>query len=658
MDFLNSLLKKYCAIPVWARHFTSIQLNHQASPLTNYQSIEYKLFYGLVFQPAAKIFWRNFAFVMDKFIVSARKYRPQNFSTVVGQSHITTTLKNAIKNNQLAHAFLFTGPRGVGKTTCARILAKTINCEHQTKDGEACNTCNSCVSFDQGTSLNIHELDAASNNSVDDIRALVDQVRFSPQAGKYKVYIIDEVHMLSASAFNAFLKTLEEPPPYAIFILATTEKHKILPTILSRCQIFDFKRITPNDTVAHLQEIAEKEEIKAEPAALHVIAQKSEGCMRDALSILDKIVSFTNGELTYANTLEHLNILDADYYFKLLDCMQHQDLSGALLLYDNINRKGFEGDLVLEGFTEFLRNLLVCKDEKVAGLLEVVESFKDKYIAASKKTSPAYIISAMNLLNETGIQYKAARNKRLHIELALIKLSYLQQAMELTSTEEGLQKNKLVDNVKPIAFRRLPIIAMPGEKVEKQKNEAKLIIENNETPKKVIAVPETQQANTNKKEIPAGKATAGKLGALGKIREQFSSGKTNTVVAASIPLSEALLAKAWSDFTQTLKAAKNPAGQSFDLAELRIKDAGSFEIVTPNNLQLKFIEQERIKLSEHLQQVFNNRLLTFNMTIEEKMDLSQKVEMPLSTKEQFQKITENYPLVKELRDKLRLELDY
>jgi DNA polymerase-3 subunit gamma/tau len=276
---------------------------------------------------------------MDKFIVSARKYRPQNFSTVIGQPHITTTLKNAIKNNQLAHAFLFCGPRGVGKTTCARILAKTINCENISKNGEACNKCHSCVSFDNGTSLNIHELDAASNNSVDDIRSLVDQVRFAPQAGKYKVYIIDEVHMLSSSAFNAFLKTLEEPPPYAIFILATTEKHKILPTILSRCQIFDFKRITPNDTVEHLQEIIDKENIKADRAALHLIAQKSEGCMRDALSILDKIVSFTNGEVTYANTLEHLNILDADYYFKLLGCMQQQDLAGAMLLFDDINSK-------------------------------------------------------------------------------------------------------------------------------------------------------------------------------------------------------------------------------------------------------------------------------------------------------------------------------
>jgi DNA polymerase-3 subunit gamma/tau len=275
---------------------------------------------------------------MENFVVSARKYRPQNFSTVVGQAHITTTLKNAIRQQQLAHAFLFCGPRGVGKTTCARILAKTINCSQPTADGEACNNCNSCVSFDAGTSLNIHELDAASNNSVDDIRELVDQVRFSPQAGKYKVYIIDEVHMLSTSAFNAFLKTLEEPPPHAIFILATTEKHKILPTILSRCQIFDFKRITLADTVAHLEEIAEKEHINAEKAALQLIAQKSEGCMRDSLSILDKMVSFTGGEVTYQHTLEHLNILDEDYYFRFHELLQQENLPGVLLLFDEINK--------------------------------------------------------------------------------------------------------------------------------------------------------------------------------------------------------------------------------------------------------------------------------------------------------------------------------
>jgi DNA polymerase III subunit gamma/tau len=509
---------------------------------------------------------------MDKFIVSARKYRPQNFSTVVGQAHITTTLKNAIKNNQLAHAFLFCGPRGVGKTTCARILAKTINCEKQDKNGEACNKCHSCVSFNEGTSMNIHELDAASNNSVDDIRTLVDQVRFAPQAGKYKVYIIDEVHMLSSSAFNAFLKTLEEPPPYAIFILATTEKHKILPTILSRCQIFDFKRITTNDTVEHLEEICGKEEIKVEKAALQVIAQKSEGCMRDALSILDKIVSFTNGEVNYLNTLEHLNILDADYFFKLLACMQQQDLAGALLLFDDINRKGFEGDLVLEGIADFLRNLLVCKDEKVAGLLEAVESFKEKYISTAKTVSPSYIISALNVVNESTIHYKAARNKRLHVELCLIKLSYLQQALEITAGDDNVGKKKRVDSVIPLAFRRLPIIevkestsiaAVVQSSATVKKQEAKLMvetaIESNSTKSN-----NTTAANTGKSST----TTGGKLSALTKIRQQFANGNA-TEQAVIVPLTTEALQDAWNNYTLDLRAAKNPAVQSFDLAELR-----------------------------------------------------------------------------------------
>ncbi len=435
---------------------------------------------------------------MDKFIVSARKYRPQNFSTVIGQSHITTTLKNAIKNNQLAHAFLFCGPRGVGKTTCARILAKTINCENRTPDGEACNTCNSCVSFDNGTSLNIHELDAASNNSVDDIRTLVEQIRFAPQAGKYKVYIVDEVHMLSTAAFNAFLKTLEEPPPFAIFILATTEKHKILPTILSRCQIFDFKRITNQDTIDHLREICEKENIKADDTALHIIAQKSEGCLRDALSILDKIVSFTNGALTYANTLEHLNILDEDYYFRLMDAMQRQSITDAILLYDEINRKGFEGDLVLNGFAEFIRNLLVSKDSKVAMLLEVSEGFKQRYLDVALKIEASFLLSALNILNEAEINYRQARNKRLHVELTLIKLCYLQQAIELVSDGDQLNKKKQVERMKPVAFKTLTPIAfkeknapeVKGKEIDDPeiqqvkrvielapRNEAKLVIE-------------------------------------------------------------------------------------------------------------------------------------------------------------------------------------
>ena len=623
---------------------------------------------------------------MDKFIVSARKYRPQDFSTVVGQSHITTTLKNAIKSGQLAHAFLFCGPRGVGKTTCARILAKTINCENVSPEGEACNHCHSCVSFNEGTSLNIHELDAASNNSVDDIRTLVEQVRFAPQAGKYKVYIIDEVHMLSTSAFNAFLKTLEEPPPYAIFILATTEKHKILPTILSRCQIFDFKRITSADTVAHLEDICGKEGIKAEKAALQIIAQKSEGAMRDALSILDKIVSFTSGELTYKNTLEHLNILDADYYFQLLEAMQQQNLADALLIYDDINRKGFEGDLVLNGLAEFIRNLLVCKDEKVASLLEAVESFKDRYISVGKKVDAVYLVSALNVINESEINYKSARNKRLHVELALIKLSYLAQAMQVVAGEAG-DKKKPAEQLRPVSFRNIPAMAPVGKSGRKVEagvpresspeagvaSGAKLIVESG------IAEAAGKGGGQTTTVKPGGQAAAGKgdglaaekgndqegktpaagsLKSLSKIRQQFADRSQGKDGGNSRSLEIEALHKAWQQYADYLRENRNPAVQSLELATLRIIDGHSFEVVTSNNLEQKFIEQEKRGLSDHLQQVFANKTISFAVIVEEKASEEEPGEKPLNKREQFQQIVEQYPLVKELKDRLRLELDY
>ncbi len=627
---------------------------------------------------------RTFAigfFYMDKFIVSARKYRPQDFSTVVGQAHITTTLKNAIRNRQLAHAFLFCGPRGVGKTTCARILAKTINCENVTPDGEACNHCHSCVSFNEGTSLNIHELDAASNNSVDDIRTLVEQVRFAPQAGKYKVYIIDEVHMLSTSAFNAFLKTLEEPPPYAIFILATTEKHKILPTILSRCQIFDFKRITPADTVEHLEDICKKESIHAEKAALQLIAQKSEGCMRDALSILDKIVSFTNGELTYANTLEHLNILDEDYYFRILDAMQQQNLSDALLIYDSINRKGFEGDLVLNGLAEFIRNLLVCKDEKVASLLEVVESFRDRYVTTARGADTLYLISALNVLNESELSYKSARNRRLHVELALIKLCYLAQALQVTSGESG--KKKQPESLRPVSFRNIPAMEPVRRQPAANGGGARLTVETEvavpkETPRQTEArTTGTEQAGAGTpasesavSRQPAGStsatspasgtaATGGSLGSLSRIRQQFASKQQGDESASIRPLEPEALHKAWQQYADYLRENRNPAVQSLELAELRIIDSQTFEAVTGNNLEQKFIEQEKRNLSDHLQKIFSNKALSFTVTVEEKAgETEEPADRPLNKREQFQQIVEQYPLVKELKDRLRLELDY
>ena len=630
---------------------------------------------------------------MENFIVSARKYRPQNFSTVVGQSHITTTLKNSILNNHLAHAFLFCGPRGVGKTTCARILAKTINCTKVTKEGEACNTCDSCVSFEKGGSLNIHELDAASNNSVDDIRTLVEQVRFAPQAGKYKVYIVDEVHMLSASAFNAFLKTLEEPPPFAIFILATTEKHKILPTILSRCQIFDFRRINSNDTVLHLEEIVGKEKIKAEKNALQLIAQKSEGCMRDALSILDKIVSFSNGALTYENTLEHLNILDEAYYFKLLNHLTSQDLTSAMLLYDEINQKGFEGDMVLYGLAGFIRNILVCKDPASAHLLESIEGWREQYINTANTTSTPYLISALNILNESEIQFKMARNKRLHVELALIKLNFLQQAIELSMQEGELVKKKLVDVSYPIKIKRiLPL----GKMVVNE--QAKLMIET-ETPisrpaKTVIPIEPEQSINDDLREpipainhpsqaLPTGTNTtssnntspnksstpptnamsdiagSNKQNLLVALQQKYGSKYNIEEVKEPIPLEMDTLNKCWEDYTAyLLDALKHSSAGTFKLAILEILDPLHFTVTVSALTAQKFVEQERMNLLEKIWETFNNRAIQFSILV----DAGEKEDVPLhlrlNSKQKFERIAEQYPLVQDFKTRLNLEILY
>ena len=386
---------------------------------------------------------------MENFVVSARKYRPSTFNSVVGQSHITTTLKNAIKNQHLAQAFLFCGPRGVGKTTCARILAKTINCQNLQPEIEPCNECESCKSFNTSSSFNIHELDAASNNSVDDIRNLVEQVRYAPQSGKYKIYIIDEVHMLSNAAFNAFLKTLEEPPKYAIFILATTEKHKIIPTILSRCQIFDFNRIQVQDIAQHLSVIAQKEEIETENEALHLIAQKADGALRDALSIFDLIVTFSSGKkITYQDTINNLHILDYDYYFKVTDELLAHNMGQVLLIFDEILRLGFDGHNFIVGLCEHFRNLLVCKDEATTQLLQVSENVKKKYSEQARQSSTSFLLSALNVASACDIHYKSSKNQRLHVELALMKLSHLNSLLStsqlLGEAENGDLKKKAV----------------------------------------------------------------------------------------------------------------------------------------------------------------------------------------------------------------------
>lgn len=612
---------------------------------------------------------------MDKFIVSARKYRPQNFHSVVGQSHITTTLKNAISNNQLAHAFLFCGPRGVGKTTCARILAKTINCENLQADGEACDKCNSCKSFNDGASLNIHELDAASNNSVDDIRSLVEQVRFAPQAGKYKVYIVDEVHMLSTSAFNAFLKTLEEPPSYAIFILATTEKHKILPTILSRCQIFDFKRITTNDTVEHLQEIVDKEEIKADKAALQVIAQKSEGCMRDALSILDKIVSFTNGELNYQNTLEHLNILDEDYYFKLLDFLLQQDLANAMLLYDEINRKGFEGDLVLNGFAEFIRNVLVSKDAKAVKLLDVVQGMEEKYTSAAQKTQLSYIISALNILNEAELNFKMARNKRLHVELTLIKLNFLQQAIDITAAEGSVVKKKRLDGAPVMKFKQIaslqPKPAPTPSKllIQEPKNQkaegGKKEIESATFSSDQLSTANISNQTSNNQRLQTGSqkpvtSNGTKKSLLDVLREKAGDKYIVEEIKEAEVLSEEKLLQCWNDYIVLLETqgGKPATVGTFRTAQLKVIDDINFSIHVSAYTQQKFIEQEKLVLADFIHKAFNNRSISFQTIVEEGEKEEAPKQMVLNSRQRFEKIAEQYPLIKDLKDKLKLEIDY
>ncbi len=632
---------------------------------------------------------------MSEFIVSARKYRPQTFSTVVGQQHITTTLKNAIRNHQLAHAFLFCGPRGVGKTTCARILAKTINCENLQSDGEACNQCHSCQSFNEGTSLNIHELDAASNNSIDDIRVLVEQVRFAPQAGKYKVYIVDEVHMLSASAFNAFLKTLEEPPPFAIFILATTEKHKILPTILSRCQIFDFKRITIHDTVEHLQEIAVKENIKAEKASLQLIAQKSEGCMRDALSILDKIVSFTNAQVTYQNTLEHLNILDEDYYFKLLDSLLKQDLASAMLLYDEINRKGFEGDAVLNGFAQFLRNVLVCKDAKAASLLDVVEGMQDRYVNAAKTISTSFLVSALNILNEAEINYKMTRNKRLHVEMAIIKLNFLQQALELSVENNEVIKKKRLDA--PVAYRAKTIsslqpvinndvqqvISSPKKITDQPQNhgykkEEPVVIENKNSspgePKLFIQQPsvkpqlkeakafypsvEAEMLTVSEPAIATLAQSKSRKSLLSALRDKYGDQYNIEEIDEVEPLEMEKLRQCWNGFAAKLEEQqKHSAANTFKIAKLSIENETRVLITVNALVQQKFVEQEKTMLAECIQKTFHNNAIQLQIVVADDVKDETSPFLSMNSRERFNYIASQYPLVKELKERLRLEVD-
>lgn len=631
---------------------------------------------------------------MSDYIVSARKYRPQTFDTVVGQEHITTTLKNAIKNHHLAHAYLFCGPRGVGKTTCARILAKTMNCESPTADVEACGTCSTCTSFRDSTSFNVFELDAASNNSVDDIRELTNQVRFAPQHGKYKIYIIDEVHMLSASAFNAFLKTLEEPPPYAIFILATTEKHKILPTILSRCQIFDFKRITTNDIVAHLQGIAAKESMVANDAALHVIAQKSEGCMRDALSMLDRIASFTNGMLTYSNTMEHLNLLDADFYFRLTDAMLAQDVSTALLQLDNALERGFEGDVIVTGLAENFRNLMLCKDARMAKLLDVPNDLKPLYHEKANQAPPSFIISALNVLNECELNYKSATNKRLHVELAMIRLCYLLQFTKpgsaLQVAEAGEKKNS--DSVAPPAP---PAYQAPvAREAEATYNAASSQVSSAPqpahtqppVPQPVPAVsqpavphsapalaptPAPQPAPAppaaplstpapapNSTPAPQSAPASRKvsLGMLTNLDSEISAAAGRQTGPVIIEFEPALAV--FNAFKEQLKAAdKTMLYAQFNLVKFEVHPPDEVRIITPSELTDTYIKEMRNQIIDFYYTTAKMKVRLTTVIVEEKVAEDEGTRV-LSKSEMFEAMAQVNPNLAKLRAALGLQIEY
>jgi DNA polymerase-3 subunit gamma/tau len=596
----------------------------------------------------------------ENFVVSALKYRPQTFDTVVGQSHITTTLKNAIKTNQLAHSFLFCGPRGVGKTTCARILAKTINCLTPTANFEACDTCENCVSFKNNTSFNVHELDAASNNSVDDIRVLTDQVRFAPQGGsKYKVYIIDEVHMLSQQAFNAFLKTLEEPPSYAIFILATTEKHKILPTILSRCQIFDFKRITTKDTVDHLQHICEIEKVSAETDALHFIALKSEGCMRDSLSIMDKIISFGGGQITYTNTIENLNILDYDYFFKMTEAVATQNLSSAMLMYDDILAKGFEGDMFMNGFAEHFRNLMMCKDERIVRLMDVAEGIKKRYFDQANSISNSLIINAISILNNSELDYKMARNKRLHVEMALIKLCHLIQAIQIVSHADGIAKKKLTTNfISPIFKKAAASLQIDESLIAKTAANASSVVADPLV--QPIAVAHKKE-ETIVKPIVSNTNTSGsnggiKLANLKSIADKAKEALAEKATQQKIAITAENLKEVWQKTIVHFAEGKEFFATSMKNARVSF-DKETISIIAVDMMGAEFMMSNKLPITQFLMAQFvNNQLhVIMDKDIQASQDTTKTTK---SIKEKYDDFVKENPLVQKMKDDLGLEMEY
>jgi DNA polymerase-3 subunit gamma/tau len=588
---------------------------------------------------------------MDAFVVSARKYRPATFDMVVGQQSITGTLKNAIRNQQLAQAFLFCGPRGVGKTTCARILAKTINCQNLGPETEPCNACDSCLSFSRSASFNVYELDAASNNSVEDIRSLVDQVRIPPQGGKYKVYIIDEVHMLSLAAFNAFLKTLEEPPPYAKFILATTEKHKIIPTILSRCQIFDFKRIMVEDIAHHLAYVAEKEGVNAEFDALHVIAVKADGSLRDALSIFDQLVSFSGSELKYQDVIANLNVLDYDYYFRMTDHMIEGDIRSALLLVHEVTGNGFDGQHFLIGLAEHLRNLLVATDDRTAPLLEVTEGYKQKYLAQAKASSVPFLLAGLEVTSSADMNYKAASNKQLHLELAAIKLCRLQgvgnaEAQKKTPDTGYATGVTASRPVPPPAPVRTPEPQRPTPIPQRQREEKP----------SVTTPPSTGKAKIGLG-LPNSIASQGSI-SLKADEEEGQDEDPSLLADQELPetsFREEDLQMYWQAFAGRLRDDKPSVFTMLTTRKPSLGDGWVVKFEVDNRVQQAEMEALRADLLEYLRKQLDNSRISLQLPIVKRENGDVR---PYTPQEKFRYLSEQNPALKELRDRLDLDIDY
>ncbi len=613
---------------------------------------------------------------MSEYIVSARKYRPMTFDTVVGQGAIATTLKNAIRADKLAHAYLFCGPRGVGKTTCARIFAKTINCLSPRPDGEACGECESCVAFNEGRSMNIHELDAASNNSVDDIRSLIEQVRIPPQIGKYKVFIIDEVHMLSSSAFNAFLKTLEEPPAHAIFILATTEKHKILPTILSRCQTYDFQRMSVADIVSHLSAVAKNEGYTCEPAALNVIAQKADGGMRDALSIFDQVVSFTGGNITYAQTIENLNVLDYEYYFRLVDFMLEKKISESLLLFNEVLAKGFDGGPFISGLTSHLRDLLVSRDAQTTNLLEVSDDVRQRYAEQAQRCKPQWLYRAIRLCNDCDLAYRTSRNKRLQVELTLI------EAAQATDDEPGAGRRPAHRILKPI-FSLLAAAAAKADTVAAtQPQQAAVAPQNQQQPRTPQATQAKQQASAptprHTIQMPSAQTTSQaqpkrtlKISSLSPSIGQHLRAKNNDTAnadgqqdnstAAEVvqqqetkPFTQTDLELQWQAFINTLPIEETALAQNMRIMTPRLKEGTAEASVCVENEDVaSMIQRIHSQLLAFLQKALHNTLITLSIDISKQNQAPTRV---YNKREQLKYFCQQNPTLINLGKDFKLEL--